>query len=293
MAPPSPYNLGLVANQSASNTNNSSRLSSIEAFDLTGTGNNSLALSLADVRDLAGFNWLNSSTALALGFSNGSFSLPASQQRHQLLITGNSGDSLTVSSTGPVSWSGLGRINGSGSFAGSYTVWNSTTGLTQLLVHSSITLAYELNGTASHDTLTGSTLADTISGLAGNDTLNGGLGNDTLTGGLGIDTFRFSTTPGNTNRDLISDFSSGVDKLSFSKSVFTGFGMQTTLTADQFAAGAGLIAATTLTQRFVYDTTSGILIFDSDGTGALAPLQVAQLGAVTHPTLAATDVLLS
>ncbi len=287
------FNLGLVANQSASNTNNSSRLSSIEAFDLTGTGNNALALSLTDIRDLAGFNWLNSATAASLGFSSGSFALPAIQRRHQLLITGDAGDTLTVSSTGPVSWSSPGTINGSGSLAGSYTVWNSTSGLGQLLVNSSITLAYVLNGTASNETLTGTTLADTITGLAGNDTLNGGLGNDTLTGGLGIDTFRFSTTPGNTNRDLITDFSSGVDKLSFSKSVFSGFGTQTTLTADQFAAGPGLIAATTLTQRFVYDTTSGILIFDSDGTGALAPLQVAQLGAVTHPTLATTDVLLS
>ena len=90
------FDLSQVANQSASNTNNSSRLSSIEAFDLTGSGNNTLSLSLADIRDLAGFNWLNSATASALGFSSGSFSLPATQKRHQLLITGNTGDSLSV-----------------------------------------------------------------------------------------------------------------------------------------------------------------------------------------------------
>jgi len=280
-----------VANQSASNTQNSSRLSSIEAFDLTGTGNNALALSLTDIRDLAGFNWLNSATAASLGFSNnllsGSIALgPVIQQRHQLLITGNAGDTLTVSSTGPVSWaSPAGTINGSGSFAGSYTVWNSTSGLGQLLVNSAITLAYAFNGTASNDTLTGTTLADTLSGLAGNDT---------LIGGLGSDTFRFSTTPGPTNRDLITDFSSAADKLSFSKTVFTGFGAQTTLNADQFAAGAGLTAATTLNQRFLYDTTSGILRFDSDGsaTGASA-LEVALLGSSIHPTLVAADCLLS
>jgi len=279
------FTLGLVANQSASNTQNSSRLSSIEGFDLTGTGNNALALSLTDIRDLAGFNWLNSATAASLGFSSGSFALPAIQRRHQLLITGDAGDTLTVSSTGPVSWSSPGTINGSGSFAGSYTLWNSSSGLAQLLVNSSVTLVYAFNGTASSDTLTGTTLADTFTG---------GLGNDTLIGGLGSDTFRFSTTPGPTNRDLITDFSSAADKLSFSKSVFTGFGAQTTLTPDQFAAGTGLTAATTLNQRFLYDTTSGILRFDSDGSAAGASaLEVALLGSSIHPTLVAADCLLS
>ena len=377
------FDLSQVANQSASNTNNSSRLSSIEAFDLTGSGNNTLSLSLADIRDLAGFNWLNSATASALGFSSGSFSLPATQQRHQLLITGNAGDSATISSNGPLGWSSSGTIRGTGAFAGSYSVWNSTTGLVQLLVKTNLGLSFEINGTAGNDSLTGTALNERLNGMAGNDTLNGGagidslsggdgndayfvdtttdlisdssgtdtvsssvsfslaalsfienltltgtagldgtgndlnnaitgnsanntltaglgndtinggLGNDTLTGGPGIDTFRFTTTPGSANRDLITDFSGGVDKLSFSRSVFRGFGTQTSLSADQFAAGAGLTAAATHTQRFLYDTTTGILIFDSDGTGSLAPLQVAQLGAVIHSALAATDVLLS
>ena len=91
------FNLGLVANQSAANTNNSSRLSSIEAFDLTGSGNNSLTLALRDIQDLSGFNWLNSATAAALGFSSGSFTIPSLQKRHQLLITGNAGDAFTAS----------------------------------------------------------------------------------------------------------------------------------------------------------------------------------------------------
>ena len=120
-----------IANQSASNTNNSSRLSSIEAFDLTGTGNNTLILRLADIRDLAGFNWLNSTTAAGLGFSNGSFTLPTTSQRHQLLINGNAGDALNLMDG---SWDLIGTITGSGAFAGTYRVLNSTTSLAQLLV---------------------------------------------------------------------------------------------------------------------------------------------------------------
>ncbi|WP_254938331.1 Ig-like domain-containing protein [Cyanobium sp. Morenito 9A2] len=126
------FNLAAVANQSASNTNNSSRLSSIEAFDLTGSGNHSLSLGLADIRDLTGFNWLNTSTASGLGFSNGTYSLNATEQRHQLLITGNTGDSLTM---GDGSWTNAGSINGIG---GAYNVFNSSNGLYQLIIDSDI-----------------------------------------------------------------------------------------------------------------------------------------------------------
>jgi hypothetical protein len=146
--------LTLVANQSASNTNNSSRLSSIEAFDLSGSGNNTLIFSLADIRDLAPFNWLNSTSASALGFSSGSYALPATEQRHQLLIRGNAGDALNLMDG---SWDLLGTINGSGAFAGTYRVLNSTTSLAQLLVAEPVSfnqltspLALDLTGDGIH-----------------------------------------------------------------------------------------------------------------------------------------------
>jgi len=130
------FNLATVANQSASNPNGSSRLTSIEAFDLTGSGHNSLSLGQADLRDLTGFNWLNSATAGALGFGNGSYSLLATEQRHQLLITGNAGDSLTALGG---RWANAGTITGSGTFAGTFNVWNSNAGLGQLIVSSALT----------------------------------------------------------------------------------------------------------------------------------------------------------
>jgi Ca2+-binding RTX toxin-like protein len=130
------FNLATVANQSASNPNGSSRLTSIEAFDLTGSGDNSLSLGKADLRDLTGFNWLNSATAAALGFGNGSYSLLATEQRHQLLITGNAGDSLTALDG---RWANAGTITGFGTFAGTFNVWNSDAGLGQLIVSSTLT----------------------------------------------------------------------------------------------------------------------------------------------------------
>ncbi|MEB3265732.1 MAG: Ig-like domain-containing protein, partial [Cyanobacteriota bacterium] len=130
------FNLSNVANQAASNTNGSSRLSSIEAFDLTGSGNNSLSLGLADLRDLSPFNWLNSSTATSLGFTSGSYTLAATEQRHQLLITGDAGDSFTALDG---AWSNAGTVTGTGLFSGTFKVWNSSTGLGQLLVSSILT----------------------------------------------------------------------------------------------------------------------------------------------------------
>ena len=130
------FNLATVAGQSALNTSNSSRLGSLEAFDLTGSGNNTLALGQADLRNLSGFNWLNSSTAAGLSLTSGTYTLPATEQRHQLLITGNSGDSFTALDG---LWANAGTLTAGGALSGTYNVWNSSSGLGQLLVNSTLT----------------------------------------------------------------------------------------------------------------------------------------------------------
>jgi len=132
------FNLTTVANQSAANTNNSSRLSSIEIIDLTGSGNNSLSLAKRDVDDITGFNWLNASTAAGFGLSGGSYALPATERRRQLVISGNAGDSLTVTDG---TWTNAGTAIFSGSFSGlsgTYNVWNLAN--EQMLVHDSLSV---------------------------------------------------------------------------------------------------------------------------------------------------------
>ncbi|MEB3320151.1 MAG: Calx-beta domain-containing protein, partial [Cyanobium sp.] len=132
------FNLSNVANQSAAKSNNASRLQSIEILDLTGTGNNSLSLAKRDVDDLTGFNWLNSTTAAGLGRTGGTYVLQPTERRRQLVITGNAGDSLSV--TGGT-WTNAGTAIFKGSFtslSGTYNVWNLPN--EQLLVSSSITV---------------------------------------------------------------------------------------------------------------------------------------------------------
>ena len=88
-----------------------------------------------------------------------------------------------------------------------------------------------LNGGNGNDTLNGDDGDDTLNGGNGNDILVGGTGRDTMTGGAGADVFVLRTTAesgaGNTQRDSITDFQSGLDKIDLSaidaNTVQTGF----------------------------------------------------------------------
>ena len=179
-----------------------------------------------------------------------------------------------------------------------------TTGTTVLNVNAAL-VANELTitGNAGVNVLTGTNFADTLNGEAGNDTLNGGLGNDTLygglgndnlTGGAGADHFVFNTTlNATTNKDTITDFVSGTDKIELENSVMTALGLTTgTLTTDQFWAGAGVVKGHDATDRIVYNTTTGALYYDADGSGSGAAVQFAILGATTHPTITYQDFLI-
>jgi Ca2+-binding RTX toxin-like protein len=126
------------------------------------------------------------------------------------------------------------------------------------------------------DTLTGNTLANNINGGGGNDTINGGGGNDTLIGGAGADRFRFATTlNATTNRDVISDFSiAQVDTIELENAVFTAFTTTGTLAAPAFFIGA---AATNANQRILYNSATGGLFYDEDGSGAIGSIAFAIL----------------
>jgi Ca2+-binding RTX toxin-like protein len=145
---------------------------------------------------------------------------------------------------------GTGNINGTGNAANNVLTGNSGNN--------------QLNGGSGNDTLTGGT---------GNDALVGGLGNDTLTGGAGSDRFTFNSP--NEKVDRITDFSVVDDLITISNTGFGGgFTVNAAITAAQFAIGS---AATTSSQRFIYNSTNGSLVFDSDGNGAAAQVQIATL----------------
>ena len=123
-----------------------------------------------------------------------------------------------------------------------------------------------------NDWLEGGSGDDLLAGGAGDDRLVGGAGNDALHGEAGRDVFVFeSALNAATNVDWIADFSVAEDWIGLSRSVFGGFGASVAL-----AVGAGATAATA---QVVYDSATGALSYDADGTGGLAQVKFAQLSA--------------
>jgi trimeric autotransporter adhesin len=118
-----------------------------------------------------------------------------------------------------------------------------------------------------------------ISGGAGADYLFAGAGSDTLTGGAGADVFLFDAAVNGI--DAITDFTGGSDRLFFNQSVFTH--------TPTFALvqGAGAQVATTANSTFLFNSATGMLSYDADGTGAGAAVDIAMLS--TGLTLTTAD----
>lgn len=134
---------------------------------------------------------------------------------------------------------------------------------------------------------TGNSLANAIIGNRGRNTLNGSSGDDQLTGGSGADTFHF-TAPTN-GEDTITDFSTSQgDRLLFSGTNFGDLD-EGALSSRVFVANTTGLATTTR-QRFVFNTTTGVLSYDADGSGSTAPVEIATLN-ITN--LSASNILVS
>jgi hypothetical protein len=110
-----------VANQAASNPSGSSRINGVETIDITGSGNNRLRLNLSDLLDM------------------GSANLFETNGHQQLMVKGNSGDTVEMTDKG--NWIKLTApvvVDGA-----SYHVLDHTTSSAMLYVSQSVTLDYE------------------------------------------------------------------------------------------------------------------------------------------------------
>lgn len=85
-----------------------------------------------------------------------------------------------------------------------------------------------------------------------------------MTGGLGIDNFVFTTALGAANIDIITDFTVADDTMRLDGTVFSTL-TAGTLNAAAFTIGA---AASNATHRIVYDSATGAVYYDADGSGA-------------------------
>ncbi|MBW8285941.1 MAG: calcium-binding protein [Rhizobium sp.] len=134
-----------------------------------------------------------------------------------------------------------------------------------------------MNGNGANNIINGGAGSDTINGGAGNDRLFGNIGNDTLTGGAGADAFVFHSTPNAvTNVDTITDFSVADDSIQLENSVFTTIGALGTLAAAAFVSNTTGLAQDA-SDRMIYETDTGNLFFDSNGSAAGGSVLIAVL----------------
>ncbi|MCX7084496.1 MAG: calcium-binding protein [Methylococcales bacterium] len=138
-----------------------------------------------------------------------------------------------------------------------------------------------ITGNSGNNTLTGSKGAAVINGGAGNDLITGGYAVNTLTGGDGADTFVFIKQAGATT---ITDFDHAQgDHIKINLDAFKGLVASTSTPINSVATGT--------TAQFIYDSTTGSLSFDADGTNKTAPVVIEIIG--NHATLVTGDVIIA
>jgi Ca2+-binding RTX toxin-like protein len=201
------------------------------------------------------------------------------------------GDLISPSTWFKHSTSRADSINGHGGWdwidggAGNDTIWGGT-GNDTLYGSSG---SDWLSGDRGNDWLHGGSGRDNLSGGSGNDVLNGGTGRDVLAGGRGYDTFVFDTKLGSSNVDTITDFSASRDGIVLDNWVFQEL-WPGGLSPDQFHAAAGATGGADADDRIVYDTDTGNLYYDADGSGDGAAVRFAVLSGA--PTLTSDDFLI-
>lgn len=195
------------------------------------------------------------------------------------VLTGNSGDNRLVGRGGEdVMIGGAGddiyQVNSKGD-----QVVENAGGGTDLIISSiaiKLTALPEVENVrlvGSRDlSLTGNALDNELRGNAGDNIIRGRDGNDVLTGGAGRDRFVFDTRLGPDNVDRITDFVVGEDHIQLARTVFGG--AKGALPADAFVIGS---AAADASDRILYDSASGALFFDEDGSGSGGAVQFAAL----------------
>jgi Ca2+-binding RTX toxin-like protein len=143
--------------------------------------------------------------------------------------------------------------------------------------------------------VTGSSGDNFVMTSDGNDTLNGGLGNDLLLGEGGADHFVFDAF-GEANADTIGGFSkeewTGPDKIVLDSNAMTGLGAAGQLADDdeRWHAAAGATGGAEADDRVVYDTDTGRLYYDADGSGAGEAQLIAT---VNGASLAGSDIIIA
>lgn len=155
-------------------------------------------------------------------------------------------------------------------------------------------VSYELGKNLENLTLTGTAfsaegnkLANTLIGNDVANLLEGGEGHDVLTGNGGADSFVFSAKGKAASSDVITDFTQGQDTL-----LVEAKGLKGELSANQFkSTTSGAVLALDADDRFVFQTDTGNLYYDRDGSGSSEMVLLVTLTGVSTLTSADIDII--
>jgi Ca2+-binding RTX toxin-like protein len=157
-----------------------------------------------------------------------------------------------------------------------------------------------LQGGAGRDLLFGGAGKDKLNGGVGNDVLVGDFGDDRLNGGGGKDQFQYQTvqsfSKARFDQDTIADFTHGLDEIILGKGTFTALSSRTGKGFShphEFARVTRDIEAFTSGSLIVYNSETGKLFYNQNGIAAGLGNGGHFATLVGHPTLTASDFVLS
>jgi len=252
---------------------------------------------LADYDGSAGGGSHVSSAAIAIVLGNNSSNMLAGTSAAQTMFGLGGNDTLSDGPGGDTMYGGAGNDTYIVRDASDTVAEDPGQGTDTVRAGVSYTLPDNIEKlvlTGSAVSATGNAANNTISGDGGDNTIDGGLGNDRLTGRGGADSFVFNTALDNAaNVDTITDFRHAQgDTIVLDHTVFAALGAPQadgSLQPADFFAGPGA-SAQAATDFILYDTRTGALSYDADGSGAGAAIHFATLS--NHPALTAHDILI-
>ena len=129
-----------------------------------------------------------------------------------------------------------------------------------------------------------------LTGNAFGQQIIGNAGANTLTGNGGNDTFFFGSALGGGNIDTITDYNVADDQFELVRTIFNGIAATGALDADAFVANT-TGNAEDATDRIIYNSNTGGVFYDPDGTGVTAATQFATVTAGLGITAADFNVI--
>ena len=129
-----------------------------------------------------------------------------------------------------------------------------------------------------------------LTGNAFGQQIIGNAGANTLTGNGGADTFFFGSALGGGNIDTITDYDVADDQFELVQTIFNGIAATGALDADAFVANT-TGNAEDATDRIIYNSDTGGVFYDPDGTGVTAATQFATVTAGLAITAADFNVI--